>query len=167
MSLSSYFRSGYRRVKRIIAWIPVLWKDEDWDPAYLFEILRFKIFRMRQEIEKNKRHIGYEKTVRDMKIAESLLARMGFSDFYWNLSQQLEGEEKRGDCHCPEEILGFEPEAFDSKTGEPTLHRMIDFSCPYCQKARSRWHKRKNVKEKADFDYLFIHLHKKIHRWWD
>src|ERR1700722_4007252 len=167
MSILAYFRRGYRRVKQTIAWIPVLWKDEDWDYVYLFEVLRFKISRMRQEIEKNKRYLGYEKNVRDMKIAEGLLARMGFSDFYWNISKQLEDEEKNGICHCPEKILGFESEAFDYKTGEPTLHRMIDLSCPYCQKARSRWHKRNNAKEKADFDYLFTHLRKKIHRWWD
>ncbi len=165
MGLPSYFRNGYRRIKRIVAWIPILWKDEDWDHSYLFELLRFKISRMRQEIEKNKRHQGYEKHVRDMKIAETLLARMGFTDFYWNLSKQLEDEEKRGKCHCPEKIWQFDRRV--SKSGEPNLYRMIDLSCPYCKKARNRWDKRKRAKEKADFDYLFTHLHKKIHQWWD
>jgi len=167
MNLLAHFRNGFRRIRRIVAWIPILWKDEDWDPVYLFKVLRFKISRMCQEIEKNKRHLGYEKNVRDMKIAETLLARMRSSDFYWDLSQQLENEEKKGHCDCPGEIWRFESEAFDSKTGEPTLHRMIDLSCDYCQKARSRWHKRKQAKEKADLDYLFVHLRRKIHRWWD
>lgn len=58
MTLISHFRSRYRRIHRLIAWIPVLWKDEDWDPAYLFEVLRFKISRMRREIERNKRHMS-------------------------------------------------------------------------------------------------------------
>ena len=48
-----YFRNGYRRIKRFIIWFPIIWKDEDWDSAYLLEIIRFKISRMRREIEKN------------------------------------------------------------------------------------------------------------------
>ena len=37
---------------------------------------------MRHEIEKNKHYVGYQKDVRYMKVAEELLARMTFSDFY-------------------------------------------------------------------------------------
>lgn len=48
-----YFRNGQQRLKGLIAWLPVIWKDEDWDQVYLFEIMRFKICRMRQEIDKN------------------------------------------------------------------------------------------------------------------
>jgi hypothetical protein len=167
MKLVSSFRSGYRCIRRVVAWFPVLLKDEDWDPAYLFDILRFKISRMRREIEKNKRHIGYEKDVRDMKVAETLLERLGFSDFYWDLAKQLENEEKGENCTCPEEVIKFEPCAFNLKTKEPTFYQSFDRSCSYCQKARNRWYKRRECKEKADLDYLFSHLRKKIQRWWD
>ncbi len=75
---SYYFRNGYRRIKRFIAWFPVLWKDEDWDSAYLFEIMLFKISYMRQEMERDKRHVGYQRNVQDIKIAEELLKRIAF-----------------------------------------------------------------------------------------
>ena len=98
-SLSAYFSSGWRRIKRYIAWIPVLWKDENWDYAYLFEIMRFKISRMRKEIERNKRHVGYKEDLRQMKVAEELLRRVADSDdFYYELFEQLENKEKQGKC---------------------------------------------------------------------
>jgi hypothetical protein len=75
-NLKIYLKRSVRRTKRFFVWFPILWKDEDWDSAYLFEIMRFKISRIRKEVEKNKRHIGYEKDVRDMKVAEELLNRM-------------------------------------------------------------------------------------------
>jgi len=40
-------------LKRIIAWLPVLWRDEDWDYAYLIYIIRFKLNRMQQTLEQN------------------------------------------------------------------------------------------------------------------
>ena len=142
-------------------------KDEDWDSAYLFEIMRFKISRIRKEVEKNKRHIGYEKDVRDMKVAEELLNRIAFSDFHWELSQALESLEKAGKCSCAEETWNLEPCSYDVKTEDPTSFRHIDLSCEYCKQPRSRWIKRQKSKEKEDYDFLFRHLQKKAQRWWD
>jgi hypothetical protein len=36
-------RTWYRKIKNIIRWIPVLWKDGDWDYYYTFEILKTKL----------------------------------------------------------------------------------------------------------------------------
>jgi hypothetical protein len=162
-----YFLSGFRRIQRFIAWFPILWNDEDWDEAYLFAIMRFKISRMRKEIEKNKRHVGYQKTVRDMKVAEELLARVGFSNFYWEQAQQLENNEKQGKCTCPKNIFSTEPSANDQKTGEPTLYQLVDLSCDYCKKMRIFWFKQQETKKKEDLDFLFKHLRRNVNTWWD
>lgn len=166
-NLKIYLKRSFRRTKRFFVWFPILWKDEDWDSAYLFEIMRFKISRIRKEVEKNKRHIGYEKDVRDMKVAEELLNRIAFSDFHWELSQAIESLEKAGKCSCPKESWNLEPCSHDAKTGEPTRFRHIDLSCEYCKQARPRWIKRQKAKEKEDYDFLFRHLQKKAQRWWD
>lgn len=162
-----YFRSGYRRFKRFIAWFPILWKDEDWDSVYLLEIMRFKISRIRKEIEKNKHHVGYEKRVREMKIVEELLARNAWSDFYSKLSEELENKEKLGKCSCPEETWAFEPYNPDPITGESWGSLYVDLSCEFCKNARSRWFKRDDIKQKEDLDFLFLYLRKHYKRWWD
>jgi hypothetical protein len=33
------FRDFYRRVKNVLRWLPVIWKDRDWDNSYITEIL--------------------------------------------------------------------------------------------------------------------------------
>ena len=161
-----YFRNGYRRFKRFIAWFPILWHDEDWDHAYLFKIMQFKISRMRKEMDRNQRHVGYEKNVRDMKVAEELLSRLHFSNFYYDLSKELENAQKQGKCACPEERYRFEP-WLHPKTGEEIGCTQVDLSCEYCKDMWSRWYKRSDNKEKADFEFLFMHLKKNVKKWWD
>lgn len=34
-------------VTRLIAWLPILWKDRDWDHAFLIDLIQFKVGRMR------------------------------------------------------------------------------------------------------------------------
>lgn len=105
--VSGFFRTSYRRIKRLIDWFPVIWRDEDWDSAYLFEIMRFKISCIRKEIEKNQRHVGCERDIHNMKIAEELLRRNALSNFYWDLSQQREDREQLGKNVCPLKKNGF------------------------------------------------------------
>ncbi len=107
---------------------------------------------MRKEIDKNKRHVCYEKNVRDMKVAEELLKRFAFngtsSDFYYQLSEQLENTEKTGKCDCPEKVYGIEPGEIDPKTGEKGLSVFVNYSCNYCKEQRSYWFKRETNKRK-------------------
>lgn len=66
----------FRFLKRLWAWIPILWKDEDWDPSFLFRIMQFKISRMRKIINKNDYHTCAQMNCREMKIAEMYLDRL-------------------------------------------------------------------------------------------
>jgi len=43
-----------RNIKRIIKWIPVLWKDRDWDHNYLWEIINFKLQMMKDFFNSDK-----------------------------------------------------------------------------------------------------------------
>jgi hypothetical protein len=72
-----------------------------------------------------------------MKIAEELLRRFAFSNFYHELSEQLENAEKQGKCACPEETFCFEP-YIDQKIGKHIGSLYIDLSCNYCKNAKKR-----------------------------
>ena len=41
---------------RIIRWIPVLWKQEEWDSEYIYDILKLKMLELKEEISKDKWH---------------------------------------------------------------------------------------------------------------
>lgn len=36
-----------RRIRKVAKWLPILWRDEDWDHAFLWIILRHKLASMR------------------------------------------------------------------------------------------------------------------------
>lgn len=59
--------------KNIWRWLPIVWKDRDWDDYYIFEVLKFKIKNTRDLTEKNQRFVGWESQVRYMRICEKLI----------------------------------------------------------------------------------------------
>jgi len=44
----------FRRIKRIIDYIPILWKNEDFDYGYILELLAYKLKRTREHIMEHK-----------------------------------------------------------------------------------------------------------------
>lgn len=158
--ISAFFRRIKRRFKRIKSWLPILWNDEEWDYTYLFRIMRFKISRMRKEIEKNGRHVGYEKQVEEMKIAEFVLNRLAEHDFYFDNNERFKEHAKKGKCTCPE-ILNTYKELPHGCT------RMNFHHCEFCKKSFKYWYKREDAKERADLQYVFNYIAKKCQRWWD
>ena len=47
-----------RRSKNLFRWLPVIWKDENWDYYYIFEILKHKLIIMSEHIRKNSNHVS-------------------------------------------------------------------------------------------------------------
>lgn len=43
----------WNQIKHVVAWLPLLWKDRDWDYGFLLEILKFKLQRMAVCIDRN------------------------------------------------------------------------------------------------------------------
>lgn|SRR5574344_2581398 len=41
----------FNKIIKIFQYIPLLWEDEDWDYSYLLELIKFKLKRMRNNLE--------------------------------------------------------------------------------------------------------------------
>lgn len=41
------------RLKHLFKWLPIIWKDKDWDHFYIYEILKFKIKNQADHIQSN------------------------------------------------------------------------------------------------------------------
>ena len=76
-------RHFFSRVKNLIRWFPVIWKDHDWDHYYIERILLIKIKHTREHTEKIKFSVRYEQEVKWMRICESLLKNLTDSN-YWD-----------------------------------------------------------------------------------
>jgi len=48
----------FRRIRNLYRWLPIIWKDQDWDDWYIFEILKFKIRNQADYIGKKGNHLS-------------------------------------------------------------------------------------------------------------
>ena len=77
----SGMRGLFRFVKRLFAYLPILWSDEDWDYMYLMRLIQFKITRMREHMQKHGHHTQVKKMFRRMQIVETLIDRIEHEDY--------------------------------------------------------------------------------------
>ena len=61
-----YLKHFFTQVVRVIQYIPVIWKDEDWDYKYVLDLLDFKLARMEKEFTK----IGYDEAKQIKRVRE-------------------------------------------------------------------------------------------------
>lgn len=153
--MRSLIRRYIRFVKRLIAWLPIIWRDEDWDPAYLYEIMRFKISRMRLNIEQNARHYGWERNVKDMKVVEELLNRAAFSEFHWDNYVKCMDDR----CYCGGVYNRTIYFRLPNGLTEVKYNR-----CNYCSWLIRKWDQQK---QDADFNHAMEMIRKRSKGWWD
>jgi hypothetical protein len=51
-----HIKNIYISISNIIRWLPIIWKDRDWDHSFIFIILREKLKHQAEYIRKNDRH---------------------------------------------------------------------------------------------------------------
>lgn len=54
------------KIVKIIQWLPIIWKDEDWDYAYLLILLQYKLKRM-------KACLGYDKYIKHRELRDTII----------------------------------------------------------------------------------------------
>lgn len=92
---------------KLLAYIPVLWRDRDYDYAHLLRLMEFKLGRMGREIQKNEIRANNHEVVMQMnRVREKL--RFFYED--QNTHPALEGVYKRygkHECSMIESGKGF------------------------------------------------------------
>lgn len=68
-------------VKNLIKWFKIIWKDRDYDDHFIFEVLKFKIQKTADYMEKRKHFVGWEVEVQRMRTCIKLIDRVQ-SEYY-------------------------------------------------------------------------------------
>lgn len=130
------------RVRRICAWLPLLWRDRDWDQAFLVRIVEYKLRRMADCIERNQIVMSADRTARDLRIAAEHLHRY---------------------LH-PEKQAAPYPGEFPKFVDVPgSTNRMLQPSTP----AQTRHHKREAAREEAHWNAAWEMIRRRGRTWWD
>ena len=85
MSVRS-LRSFFQNILRVFEWAPVIWKDRDWDYAFVDNILLYKYKRLYKQLHKDSKFVQYEKRqLQSLRILIKLLERITTDFFYDDL----------------------------------------------------------------------------------
>lgn len=69
--------------KNLYKWLPIVWKDRDWDHHFLLEMMESKLENMIKAFQNNQKFVGWEDDVRYMQICKKLVERIQ-SGYYQN-----------------------------------------------------------------------------------
>jgi hypothetical protein len=67
----------------LIEWLPIIWRDRDYDSAYLLRVMEFKFSRM-AEVFDNGHHVGHERDARRVRVCAAICRRMIDDDYAEN-----------------------------------------------------------------------------------
>ena len=65
-----------RGIRNLIRWVPIIWKDADWDNDYTLRIFIAKLKFQRDSLAKNNRYEGIEQDLADMTECITLLEQV-------------------------------------------------------------------------------------------
>lgn len=145
-----------RKVVKLLKWFPIIWKDEDWDYHFIYEILKHKLRFTRECISKYGYHANKETVCKHIRMAEILIERIQKDEY-------TEAADK-------EHLLKWGPLEFRSVWGGTILGR----AKVYSEEERKRENeeslritKHGMYMRKQDETLLFELLRKRINTFWD
>ena len=84
MNLNKYYhkiipytiRHFFTSINNLIKWMPIIWKDRDWDDWYIWEILKFKLTQQANYISKHDRHTTAQIDAQKMRLCVRLIEKI-------------------------------------------------------------------------------------------
>ena len=143
-----------RKLRRIIDWIPTLWKLYDFDYSSIYQVLRKQLQRMEQFQRRDACALNAEDTADQIRFAVLLLDRLIACDYLTNAL--IPHRRKWGEATLSLERLELVFESVDSE--EKKL--LADEEFMLCGR-HADWI------EERDKNLLFEYIAKHIKRWWD
>ena len=77
-----------RFIKRLWRWVPVLWKQEDWDYDFLYEIMRIKMEELLKCLKEDNIHVGADRRARQLSICLEYFKRMRTPEDYIDIPSE-------------------------------------------------------------------------------
>lgn len=113
-----------RRIRNLIRWFPVIWKDEDWDHYFIFEILKFKLKNQAEYIGNKDRHVSAKRDAEIMMTCVRLIDKIQNSFYDVENADYFNQEVKFV------ESKSF-PGYFEMEDGEILLDKLEDYFAKY------------------------------------
>ena len=159
----------FKRIYNLYRWFPIIWKDQDWDDHYIFEILKFKLKNQAEYIGYHNRHTRAKRDAEIMMLCVRLIEKV--QDDWYGCEYQdyhkidLKFIESKDYSDSYEVEIIEKWELYDEYFKKyPLVYRMVpDLQAP---KGRIAFEIAKINQERAH-KLLFKILEQNIRKWWD
>lgn len=162
-----WFKRKWRQIKRVIDFIPLIWKGYDWDYRYALEIFQHQLKRTANSIEKNGSHLGKENTAARIRTAIELMEKVYDEDYAFEYLDII--EKKYGKSNFDFVETG----EFDKK-GDPYYTMEESYENDYTEEKlqliddeKSALRLESFAKQKRAHRILWNFIEHNIQNWWD
>lgn len=149
----------YRKVKRLIEWLPVIWKGYDWDYRYATDVFKYQCLRIAKYMEDYDPHMESKevaKEIRDWVLELEKVMDEEYSTAYLKEVEDKYGEDATGFCFKPHEGGGYTLE-WNYKNMENSEE---------IKKFQNERAKEADTRQKEHEEQLWKNLEEKIRGWW-
>jgi hypothetical protein len=159
----------FKRVRNLYRWFPIIWKDQDWDDYYIFEILKFKLKNQSEYISHHNRYVNAKRDAEIMMLCVRLIEKIQdefYKTEYFNYQDSefkfINSESYPGKYEMEIEEISEHYDDYFKKY--PLIYRMIpDLNAPKGRIASQI----ARINEDRAHKLLFKILEQNIKKWWD
>jgi hypothetical protein len=159
----------FKRIYNLYRWFPIIWKDQDWDDHYIWEILKFKLKNQSEYIGYYNRHMSAKRDAEKMMLCVRLIEKIQSEYYsceyfeYHDLEFKSIASKDHPDLH--EMIIVEKSEHYDDYFKKyPLIYKCVpDLKAPKGKIAMQIALKNEERASKL----LFKILEQNIKRWWD
>lgn len=157
----------FKRIHNLYRWFPTIWKDQDWDDFYIFEILKFKLKNQAKYIGDHDRYVNAKRDAEIMMLCVRLIEKI--QDEYYSCEYQeyhdaelkfIESKDYPGSYEV--EMIEKSERFEDYFKKYPRIAKQVTVD----DKERKAFNIAKINEERAH-KLLFKILEQNIRRWWD
>jgi hypothetical protein len=150
----------FRKIKRLIAFIPIIWKGDDFDYHYAIDLFKFQLSRLADYIEKNDRYVGSENDVARIRLVCRLMTKVydeEYTTHYQEILSAMYGENVL-DFNFEENERGYSILTYEYEKWENAeeINQIKDELFTMSQEKQERAHR-----------LLWQLIEKDIRKWWD
>jgi hypothetical protein len=166
-----HFRRLFSRVHNLIRWFPVIWKDNDWDGWYIYEILKFKIGNQSRYIGGHNRHTRAREDARNMLLCVRLIEKIQddyydteFFNYYITDLEFVRSKDNPGSYNIEEKLIQDNLEEYFKKY--PRVYNQVVSEGKHTESKRIAMEISYRNQQRAK-KLLFKVIEENIDRWWD
>jgi len=145
----------FESIAKVFKWLPIIWKDRDWDQSYFWRIVEMKLSTMEDLFENYGSGANSKNDAKKIRIMKNLAKRMYDEDYLSNALTQVESQ------------FGQLKVRFVPVKNSNHKEMIIETSGKQEDDARKRAHRKSDAMEQQDLDMFCKMLNKNIRSFWD